>query len=236
MNTLDRSKRFMLIVDDQVDDRFQIGMLLERFGYTIFTSSNAAKALAIMRITPPIAVFADAGEMGLAILDAIKNNPQLCDIPLILLSTTPNPPLEEQAKRGEFAAFLKKPVDIGKFIAAVESVLLTEPRRKIRIATALRATLTGEQTATEGFITVLSERGMFFRTPVCHPLHTCWTLQCELLGRRIAVEAEVVYRRTFDEGPFKEPGMGMTFLNISPEAQAGIKTFILEEVKKHVVR
>jgi CheY-like chemotaxis protein len=236
MKDLDRNKRFMLIVDNHVDDRSQTGMLLERFGYNIFSSSSAEKALAIMRVTPPIAVFADAGEMGIAILDAIKKNLQFSEIPLLLLSTTPNVILEEQARQGEFAAFLRKPLDINTFILAVESVLLKEPRRKIRIATTLRATLIGELSSAEGLVTVLSERGMFLRTIDCHPLHTCLTVNFEISGNSITVEAEVVYSRPFDEGPFKEPGMGMKFVKITPTAQANIKAFILDEVKKNVAR
>jgi hypothetical protein len=34
-----------------------------------------------------------------------------------------------------------------------------------------------------------------------------------------------------ETSPFKEPGMGMKFVKISPEDQAFIKSYILEQIK-----
>lgn len=236
MNDPDRNKHFMLIVDNNVDDRFQMGMLLKQFGYNIFTTTSAEKALAIMSVTPPVAVFAEAGETGTAILAGIKKTPQFSDIPFIFLTTTPNAMLEGRARRGEFAGFLRKPVDIEKLILVVESVVANEPRRKIRIITALRAELTGELGSASGLVTSLSETGIFFRTLDPHPMHARLMVNFEIKGKSVTVETEVVYNCILDEGPFKEPGMGMKFVKVNPEDQAIIKAFVLEEVGKHVVR
>jgi CheY-like chemotaxis protein len=236
MNAEDKNRRFMLVVDNNADDRFQTGMFLQQFGYNIFTTTSAEKALAIMSVTPPIAVFADAGKTGIAILTGIKKNPLLSDIPLIILSTTPHEMLEGRSRRGELAGFLRKPVDMEKRILAVESVPAKGPRRKIRITTALRAELTGELGSGEGLVTVMSETGIFFRTLDPHPPHTRLTINFEIKGKPITLETEVVDNGTFDEGPFKEPGRGMKFVKISPENQAIIKVFVLAEVGKNVVR
>jgi len=236
MDAPDRSKRFMLIVDNNVDDRFQMGMLLKQCGYNIFTATNVQKALEIMNATPPVAVFSDAGAAGTAILGEIKKNPLFSDIQLILLSTAPNAILEGRAQRGEFAGFLRKPVDMEKLILVVESVVVKEPRRKIRITTALRAELIGELGSAYGLVTSLSESGMFFRTLDPHPVHTRLMINFDVKGRLITVEAEVVYTCNLDEGPFKEPGMGMKFVKVNPEDQANIKAYVREEVGKHIVR
>jgi CheY-like chemotaxis protein len=236
MDAPDKSKRFMLIVDNNVDDRFQMGMLLKQCGYTIFTATNAEKALEILNVTPPVAVFADAGAAGTAILAEIKKNPQFSDIQLILLSTAPNTILEGRAQRGEFAGFLRKPVDIEKLILVVESVIANEPRRKIRVTTALRAELLGALGPAYGLVTSLSETGMFFRTLDPHPAHARLMINFDIKGRLITVEAEVVYTCNLDEGPFREPGMGMKFVKVNPADQAIIKAFVREEVGKHIVR
>jgi len=236
MNAPDRNKRFMLIVDNNVDDRFQMGMLLKQCGYTIFTATSVQKALEIMNVTPPVAVFADAGAAGTAILAEIKKNPQFSDIQLILLSTPPNAILEGRAQRGEFAGFLRKPVDIEKLILVVESVIANEPRRKIRVTTALRAELIGELGPAYGLVTSLSETGMFFRTLDPYPVHSRLMINFDIKGRLITVEAEVVYTCTLDEGPFKEPGMGIKFVKVNPDEQDIIKAFVREEVGKHIVR
>ena len=41
-----------------------------------------------------------------------------------------------------------------------------------------------------------------------YPIHARLTVNLETKGNSITLEAEVVYNCTFDEGPFKEPGMG----------------------------
>jgi CheY-like chemotaxis protein len=236
VNNTNKNRPFMLIADNNVDDRFQTGMLLQQFGYNIFTTTSAGKALAVMSVTPPLAVFADAGEISRAILTEFKNKPENYDIPLILLSTTPNAILEGRTQRGEFAGFLRKPIDAEKLYLIVESAVLKGPRRKIRIATSLRATVSGELGLAEGLVTVLSENGMFFRSLDPYAIQSHLTVNLEIKGRPIALEAEVVYSCNFDEGPFKDPGMGMKFVEIKPEAQAIIKAFILDEIEKNVAR
>lgn len=52
----------------------------------------------------------------------------------------------------------------------------------------------------------------------------------------IALEAEVVYDCTFDEGPFREPGMGMKFVEIKPEDQTFIKEFIRVDIAAKTAR
>jgi CheY-like chemotaxis protein len=236
MNGANKNKPFMLIVDSNVDDRFQTGMLLQQFGYNIFSTASAEKALAIISVTPPIAVFADAGDINRAILTGVKKKPEISDIPLILLSTTPNAILEGRVRRGEFAGFLIKPVDAEKLYLTVELAVLKGPRRKIRIATSLKANVSGELGIAEGLVTVISENGMFFRILDPYAIQSRLTVNLEIKGRPITLEAEVVYSCNFDEGPFKEPGMGMKFVKIKPEDQAIIKAFILEEIGKNVAR
>jgi len=52
----------------------------------------------------------------------------------------------------------------------------------------------------------------------------------------INIEAVVLYTTTFDEGPFKEPGMGMKFVTISRADRDIIKAFILEWINEGMSR
>lgn len=226
----------MLIVDHNVDDCFHTAMHLKQLGYNIFTAPSAVRALEIMSVSPPLAIFAETGDTGTAVHAGIKKNPQFSDIPLILLSTAPNATLEGRAIRGEFAGFLRKPVDAEKLFLIIESAVVKGPRRNIRIISALRADLSGEHGSAEGVVTNISETGIFFRTLDPHPVNSRLTVNFELKGEPITVEAEVVYNCIFDEGPFKEPGMGMKFVKIRPEDQAAIKTFIREQIEIKVAR
>lgn len=237
MNGADKNERFMLIVDHNVDDCFHTAMLVKHLGYNIFTAIGAQKALEIMCVSPPLAVFAETGDTATALHSGIKKNPQFSDIPLVLLSTAPNAILEGRAHRGEFAGFLRKPVDAEKLFLIVESIVIKGPRRKnIRITSALRADLSGEHGSAEGVVTSLSESGIFFRTLDPYPAPSRLMVNIAIKGKPITLEAEVVYTCTFDEGPFKEPGMGMKFVKIRPEDQTTIKAFILEEIDIKVAR
>ena len=236
MSGADKNKPFMLIVDSNIDDRFQTATLLQQFGYSIFATSSAEKALAIIEATPPLAVFADAVEISRAILAGTKKKTEMSDIPLILMSTAPNSALEGRARRGEFAGFLRKPIDAEKLYLTIESTIIKGPRRKIRIATSVRANVSGELGMAEGLVTVLSENGMFFRILDPYAIHSRLTINVEVKGRPMTLEAEVVYSCNFDEGPFKEPGMGLKFVKIKQEDQASIKAFILEEIAKNIIR
>ena len=236
VNSEDKNKRFMLIVDHNVDDCFHTAMVIKQLGYTIFTAANPVKALEIMSVSPPLAVFAETGKTGAAVHDGIKKTPQFSDIPLILLSAAPDAILEGRARRGEFAGFVLKPVDAEKIFLTIESAVLKGPRRNVRITSAFRADVSGEHGSVEGVVTNISETGIFFRTLDPHPVKNRLTVNFELKGRTITLEAEVVYNCIFDEGPFKEPGMGMKFVKIRPEDQAAIKVFIKEELEMKAAR
>ncbi len=51
-----------------------------------------------------------------------------------------------------------------------------------------------------------------------------------------AVEAVVLYSYGFGDYPFKEPGMGMNFVKVSPEDRALIKSFIQEQIEKDILK
>ena len=88
----------------------------------------------------------------------------------------------------------------------------------------------------EGLVTIISKSGMFFRILDPYAIQSRMTVNLEIEGRPITLQAEVVYSCNFDEGPFKEPGMGMKFVKVRPEDQTIIKTFILEELAINVAR
>jgi hypothetical protein len=73
---------------------------------------------------------------------------------------------------------------------------------------------------------------MFLRTLDALPARTRVKARFEIEGRPVIAEAEVVYQCNLDEGPYKEPGMGVKFLKVGPEEQAVIKAFVMEEIDK----
>jgi CheY-like chemotaxis protein len=225
------NKRYVLVVDANIVDRFSIGMLLQRFGYTIFTASTEEESINFMNIEAPAAVVAEAGLLSSPLLFRVRKEPRFSNIPFILL-LSPNASSEDLSRKGEVAAVLRKPINVEEFYQVVQSVIEKGPRRNIRIPTRLTATLEDELTGAGGYVTLLSEEGMFFRSLEPRPMNTRIPVSFEINGRTILLEAIVLYRTTVNEGPLRESGMGMKFDKISPVDREVIKAFILERVRE----
>ena len=231
-----KNKRYVLVVDAVIDDRFYTGMLLQRFGCNTLTAHSPAEAIEFMAVAPPSAVVADAEQNGPTLLSKITQDPRFLDVPLILLSSSHNAELESRARRGDFAAFLRKPLDVDAFYRVVQEVIEKGPRRNLRIETHVTAKLEDELSGGEGHITVLSEYGMFFRTLEPRPVHARVPISFTIKGRLIKLEAIVLYTTTFEEGPFKEPGMGMKFVKFSRADRDLIAAFIREQIEEGITR
>lgn len=232
----EKNKQYLLVVDSNFNDRLSTCMLLLRFGRNIFTANTAEEAIKFMSAATPVAVLADADLTGPALLSRVKNDFRFSDIPLILLSSSPNAVMEDRARKGEFAAYLKKPLNVEEFYRVVQSVIEKGPRRKVRIATNIAAIVEDGRGGSKGYVTNLSEDGLFFRSIELRPLNTRMSVSFEIKGRVIKLEALVHHITTFEEGPLKEPGMGLKFVTISPENRDLIKAFILEKITEGMVQ
>jgi CheY-like chemotaxis protein len=236
VNAAEKTKRYVLVLDANVEDRFYTCMLLQRFGCSIFTAHTAEEAIGYMTVTTPSAVIADAGSSGATLLSWITKDPRFPDVPFILLSSSPDADLEQRARRGEFAAYLKKPLKVDEFYRVVQMFIEKGSRRNLRISTHLMVRLEDERGGREGFVTELSEFGMFFRTLEPLPINTIMPAVFEIKGRLVKLDAVVLYTTNFDDGPFKEAGMGMKFVKISREDRNWIATLIIEQLEEGIVR
>lgn len=236
MNSTGKSRRYVLVLDAHVESRFHTCMLLQQFGCAIFTAHTADEAVDYMTVATPSAVIADAVSGGATLLSRITKDPRFLDVPLILLSSSPDADLEKRARRGEFAAYLGKPLQAEEFYRVVQAVIEKGPRRNLRISTSLTVRLEDARGGREGCITVLSEYGMFFRTLDPLPVNTVVPAVFEVNGRLIKLDAIVLYTTNFDDGPFKEPGMGMKFVKISREDRNLIAAYILEQLEEGIAR
>ena len=231
-NAAEQNKQYVLVVDSNVNDRLSTCMLLLRFGRNIFTANTTEEAIEFMSMAPPVAVVAEADPAGLTLLPRMQNDLRFLHVPLILLSASPNADLEIRTRQREFDAYLTKPLNAEEFYRIVQSIIEKGPRRKIRIATRVMAALEDGSRRSEGYVTSLSEDGMFFRTLELRPKNALIPVSFTIRGRAITLIAEVLYTTTFEEGPFKDPGMGMKFVKVSSEDRDVIRTFILERVRE----
>jgi CheY-like chemotaxis protein len=227
--------RYLLVVESDWKERFTLSMLLQRFGYTVASTSSAGEAVEFLCVAPPVAVFAETGEVGVELSVRLKADRRFGDVPLVLVTGRPDPGVEERLRQGEFAGVLTTPVDPDEVYRVVQKVIEKGTRENIRIPTALPAELQDGHGTTEGFITVLSQYGMFFRTLDPRPENERAAVSFQLGEGTVKAMAQVLYVVSFEEGPFSEPGMGMKFVDIAPKDSAMIRFFIYEEVGTGII-
>jgi adenylate cyclase len=121
-----RGGRSVLIVDDDPTVRDLMARFLERQGFDVVTAADGLEGLALAREHHPAAITLDImmpGVDGWTVLAAIKGDPALADIPVILVT------IVDEKQRGYalgVVEYMVKPIDRER-LAAVLRVLCTSP-------------------------------------------------------------------------------------------------------------
>ena len=227
--------RYLLVVDSDWNDRFTLSMLLQRFGYTVASTNSAREGIEFLCVAPAVAVFAEAGAVGGELFERLRSDGRFRDIPLIMVADGRDALLEARLQRGELAGLLRAPVSPDEVFLVIQKAIENGARANIRISTALPAELDNGNGARAGFVTVLSQYGMFFRTLDPLPVKAHAGVRISFGDRVTDLRAEVLYVVSFEEGPFCAPGMGMKFVDLAPEDGALIRFFIHEQVGAGII-
>ena len=119
------STRKILVVDDSKSARFALRMLLQKHGYLVDTAESGEEGLEKMRADPPHAVFMDhlmPGMNGFQTLDAIKADPAIAHIPVIMCTSNDDEPYVRQAKAKGALDIMPKPASPEKLQAVLRAV------------------------------------------------------------------------------------------------------------------
>lgn len=105
------SSALVLVIDDEADSRELIGHFLTREGFTVRTASSGEEGLKLARQLKPAVITLDIimpHMDGWAVLDAIKADPEIADIPVVVVSVTDNQKLGFAVGA---MAYVTKPID-----------------------------------------------------------------------------------------------------------------------------
>lgn len=145
------SRRFRaLIADDDASVRRLLRVLLEAEGCTVEEVADGAEALARARAAPPDLLVTDAVMPrmdGFSLCRAIREDPRLQHLPVLLASASFRAPYDEQlALAAGASAFLGKPAAIADWQGAIHLALTSHPPQPMPDSdfTALRAEVLGE--------------------------------------------------------------------------------------------
>jgi len=231
-----RRKQFVLVVDSDPRDASATGMLLQNFGYSVSTVASAEEALELITVAVPALVVMELtlpGMSGFDLLARVRQDARLTKVPVIVQTAVPDIRTDDRCREEGCTLYLRKPVPMEDLYRAVQSTLERTPRRNLRAATYLRASVDGQAMGPE-LITVISDSGMFIKTLKPRPVGTEHAVTFVVSKRVITVKAAVLYVYAFGEGPHKEPGMGMKFLSIDGQDKAFLRKFIESQISPPV--
>ncbi|GAB4352689.1 MAG: hypothetical protein Fur0042_21290 [Cyanophyceae cyanobacterium] len=131
----DEDPRTILVVDDTLENLQVLTALLRQHGYRVRQASSGRMALMTVQANPPDLVLLDISmpQMdGYALCQALKENPQSADIPVIFLSARDDSAAKVHGFRVGGADYITKPFQVEEVLARV-SHHITVQRQKIQI-------------------------------------------------------------------------------------------------------
>jgi signal transduction histidine kinase/DNA-binding response OmpR family regulator len=136
-DTLEASSHRILLADDNADMRKYVRHLLER-EFQVTTARDGAEALEAIRKQPPDLVLSDVMMPrmgGMALLDALRNDPATVDIPVILLSARAGEEAQLEGLNLGADDYLVKPFSARELVARVHAhIRLAQLRRRAKDA------------------------------------------------------------------------------------------------------
>ena len=118
----------ILIVDDNADTRLLLSARLKANHYHTIFAADALQAMSGARKEQPDAILLDLGlpgGNGMMVLERLKANTCLSGIPVIIVTAEDALEAEPRAIEAGAIAFLQKPVDQDKLMAAVQQAVGT---------------------------------------------------------------------------------------------------------------
>ncbi len=118
-----RIMKKILIIDDEYAILELLNVLLRDFGYEVMTASGGREGIALMHRAPPDLVILDFMMPimnGADVLEEMRSDATLRDIPVIMVSAAPRAVAEANLP---FQAFLSKPFEVAELMRTIDRLL-----------------------------------------------------------------------------------------------------------------
>ena len=220
---------------------FYWGMLLKRLDYKVVSKRSAEEALKVLETDTPAIVLTEialSGMDGVALLKTIKADRRYKDIPVVMFTTSGDTDLKTECARLGCAAWFGKDAEPDDLYQKLQSLIEATPRSHIRLSTSVKVVV-GDGTSIGGkerteYASAISEGGLYIRTQYPQPQNALTPVRILLETGEVRAKAVVLYSYAKDEGPYKEPGMGVKFTVISDDGRRLIRQFIKERLTKDI--
>lgn len=235
--TIARRKHSIVIAGDKSTAVMVLSLLLERFGYEVLGAFSAAHALDRITAHKPSLVISELALPGMSGLDffgRMRDDKRFASIPVVFLVPMSDVASEKKCLGAGAAGCIAKPVQPEEVYQVVQSVVEFRPRMSLRIDTRAPILLNDVPIGCpDGECDIdLSEHGIYVPVLRSYPRDRWIKIQMDIRDRTILAEGAVLYSHTRRIGHHKDPGMGLKFVNILPEDQNFIRSYVREEVMK----
>jgi CheY-like chemotaxis protein len=239
---MDRESRQILLVDGSPAMLYYHAVLLKRLEYAVTTASTPEDALAMM---PPLApslivtAFSFPRMSGIEFIKAIKGAGPSTGTPVIMITAEEDPAVRSACAVLGCTACLLKPAEPAILYRTIQTALEPTPRAHIRLQTSLKVLVENKHAANPdertAFAMAISEGGLYLRTLAPQPKDASVHVRIFIKEREIKAKAVVLYTCKIDGGAFREPGMGMKFVEISEDDRAFVRGFIKDQLVSDIV-
>jgi two-component system, OmpR family, alkaline phosphatase synthesis response regulator PhoP len=238
-DTSSRGPSYVLVVDSDPPSLVALSRILQRLDYHVCTAGTAEEALDMVKVSVPYLVLTDMslpGMNGFELIQCLKQDPATVGIPVIVKTGQLTPALDQMCRQAGAEACVQKPVQIEDLYRKVQAAIEPKPRSHIRISTLLPVCVNNRplDLGSCEYASMLSANGMYIRTQNPYPVKMKVLVQIELPKRTVSADAKVVYCHTLGQGPHGSPGMGLYFVEITPEDQDYIRNYVNAEVMKGI--
>ncbi len=206
---------------------------LHREDLDMLSTGSGADAYAMAQHYRPDLVFLDLRmkEMdGDECCRQIKNNPELCSIPVTMLVDDQEEGSLERCREAGCDHVLSKPLDPDQLIAIVRQYQLVVERTAPRIDARLRVRLAQDQSLLTTYSVNLSTGGLFLEMADPLPAETLLNLEFDLPNSSgiIRCKGRVAWVNALDHRKKEQlpPGIGIQFMSLTMEDMDKIREFV----------
>jgi CheY-like chemotaxis protein len=231
----------VLLVDGSATLRYYFGILLKRLKFTVMIAESAEEAFSVMEGTAPSLLLTDLVLPKMSVIDflrTLQGSDRTKDIPVIVLADNADAAARASGITMGCVDVIAKQADPDHLYRVIQIALEPVPREHIRLSIPLKVVV-GDGTEKGGaerteYAMTISEGGLYLRTLFPRPQSFSTPLKIFVKNRAIRATAAVMYSHAMESGYFREPGMGMKFVEITREDRSFVRRFIKEELTSDI--
>jgi len=225
----------ILLVDDMRNFLDLEVSFLRRSDVKIITALDGVEALKLAKTEKPDIVLLDI-EMprmnGIQTCRIIKNDPQLKEIPVIIVTSTNK---YDEAMNAGADDFWRKPIDEANFLTGIKKFVPIKERTDIRLAIGLQVDYKvgeNEDKHVQAFTGNLSKNGIFVITRDTLPVGSVLQIELHLPEKKIKATGEIVREVKEEEDGHYTGGIGIQLIDMSNEDRESYYKFVNEKIKE----